>query len=177
MISERLVAWSKPIACVCVVSKPMSTENRLIVVATTSTIQIKRRRRRSTWTLKWEALFLRRNSTKPTSHLGSTRCTNTFLVKDIGVMSKEQTNQPNLGHADHPAWEQATSWVLYCLASCVDDHMLDYIREVKTPKEETVGKSQKDIRNKHDRKKASTPSRVEQHSIEGYVYQQLHIEY
>ena len=36
-------------------------------------------------------------------------------------------------HADHPAWEQAASRVMYCLASCVHDHML--IGEAKTPKE------------------------------------------
>ena len=36
-------------------------------------------------------------------------------------------NQPNLGQADHLTWEQAASRVLYYLASCVQDHMLDYI--------------------------------------------------
>ena len=30
---------------------------------------------------------------------------------------------------------QATSCVLYCLASCVHNHMLGYIRDSKTPKE------------------------------------------
>ena len=44
-------------------------------------------------------------------------------------------NQPNSTHADYPAWEQAASRVLYCLASCVHDHMLRYIRDSKTPKE------------------------------------------
>ena len=44
-------------------------------------------------------------------------------------------NQPNPTHVDHPAWEQAVSLVLYCLASCVHDHILGYIREAKTPKE------------------------------------------
>ena len=44
-------------------------------------------------------------------------------------------NQPNPTHADYPAWEQAASRVLYCLASCVHDHMLGYIREAKTPKQ------------------------------------------
>ena len=44
-------------------------------------------------------------------------------------------NQPNSTHADYPAWEQAASRVLYCLASCVHDHMPGYIRDSKTPKE------------------------------------------
>ena len=38
-------------------------------------------------------------------------------------------------YAGYPAWEQAASHVLYCLTSCVHDHMLVYIRESKTPKE------------------------------------------
>ena len=44
-------------------------------------------------------------------------------------------NQPNPTHVDRPAWEQTRSRVLYCLASCVHDHMLGYIREAKTSKE------------------------------------------
>ena len=44
-------------------------------------------------------------------------------------------NQPNPAHADHPGWEQVASCILYCLASCVHDHMLNYIREAKMPKE------------------------------------------
>ena len=78
-------------------------------------------------------------------------------------------NQLNQTHADLLAWEQATSHVLYFLASRVHDHMLGYIREGKMAKE---GKSQKDI----CRKKASTPPRVEQHSTKGYVQWQLHLE-
>ena len=42
---------------------------------------------------------------------------------------------PNSMHKDFPAWEQATSRVLYCFASCVSDQLLSYIWEVKTPKE------------------------------------------
>ena len=37
-----------------------------------------------------------------------------------------------LGYA---TWEQAASHVMYCLATCVHDHMLGYIREAKSPKE------------------------------------------
>ena len=43
--------------------------------------------------------------------------------------------QTNPTHADYPSWEQVASRVLYCLASCVHDHMMGYIREAKTPKE------------------------------------------
>ena len=46
-----------------------------------------------------------------------------------------QENQPNLAHADHPAWEQAASRMLYCLASYVHDNMLGYIWEAKMLKE------------------------------------------
>ena len=38
-------------------------------------------------------------------------------------------------HKDFPTWEQGASRVLYCLMSCVHGKMLDYIRDVKTPKE------------------------------------------
>ena len=43
--------------------------------------------------------------------------------------------QPNPTHIDYPAWKQAASRVLYCLASCVHEHMIDYIQEAKTSKE------------------------------------------
>ena len=36
---------------------------------------------------------------------------------------------------DFPAWEQAASKFLYCLTSCVHDHMLGYIGDTKTSKE------------------------------------------
>ena len=61
-------------------------------------------------------------------------------------------SQPSPTHADHLAWEQATSRVLYCLTSFVHDY-----------KEIGVGEPQKDICGKHNRMKASTPPRVEQH--------------
>ena len=49
----------------------------------------------------------------------------------------EGTNEvaPETGHKDFPVWEQGTSRVLYCLASCVHNQMLGYIRDAKTPKE------------------------------------------
>ena len=42
---------------------------------------------------------------------------------------------PEPTHTDFPAREQASSTVLYCLASCVHDQMLDYIWDAKTLKE------------------------------------------
>ena len=44
-------------------------------------------------------------------------------------------DQPGPTAPKYATWEQATSRVMYCLAICVHDHMLDYIREAKTPKE------------------------------------------
>ena len=38
-------------------------------------------------------------------------------------------------HKDFLAWEQVACRVLYCLASCVHDQMLGYIRDAKTLKE------------------------------------------
>ena len=42
---------------------------------------------------------------------------------------------PDFTHRDFLAWEQSASRVLYCIASSVDDQLLSYIRDVKTPKE------------------------------------------
>ena len=38
-------------------------------------------------------------------------------------------------HKDFLAWEEGESRVLYCLASCVHDQMLGYIKDAKMPKE------------------------------------------
>ena len=35
----------------------------------------------------------------------------------------------------YATWEQAASHVMYCLVTCVHDHMLGYIRDAKMPKE------------------------------------------
>ena len=45
------------------------------------------------------------------------------------------TDQPGLETPAYATWEQAASRVLYCLATCVHDHMLCYIRDAKTPNE------------------------------------------
>ena len=43
--------------------------------------------------------------------------------------------KPETTHANYPTWEQGASRVLYCLATCVHDHMLSHVRDAKTPKE------------------------------------------
>ena len=37
-------------------------------------------------------------------------------------------------HRYFPAWEQSSSRILYCFASCVGEQHLSYIRDAKTPK-------------------------------------------
>ena len=44
-------------------------------------------------------------------------------------------DKPGLTTPEYVTWEQAASRVLYCLATCVHDHMLSHIRDAKTPKE------------------------------------------
>ena len=44
-------------------------------------------------------------------------------------------DQPVETAPKYATWEQAASRVMYCLATCVHDHMLSCIRETKTPKE------------------------------------------
>ena len=44
-------------------------------------------------------------------------------------------DKPETTHANYPTWEQGASQVLYCLTTCVHDHMLSHIRDAKTPKE------------------------------------------
>ena len=43
--------------------------------------------------------------------------------------------QPIIMAPEYATWEPATSRVMYCLATCVHDHMLNYIREANMPKE------------------------------------------
>ena len=44
-------------------------------------------------------------------------------------------NKPDITTANYPTWEQGASRVMYCLATCVHDHMLSHIRDAKKPKE------------------------------------------
>ena len=44
-------------------------------------------------------------------------------------------DQPVVTAPEYTTWEQAASRVMYCLATCVHDHMLGYIREAKMLKE------------------------------------------
>ena len=39
-------------------------------------------------------------------------------------------------NTEYSTWEQAASRVMYYLATCVHHHMLGYIQQVETPKEE-----------------------------------------
>ena len=36
-------------------------------------------------------------------------------------------NKPDITNANYPTWEQGASRVMYCLATCVHDHMLSHI--------------------------------------------------
>ena len=82
-------------------------------------------------------------------------------------------NKPEITHANYPTWEQGTSRVLYCLTTCVHDHMLSHIRDAKTPKE-TWENLKKDFLREHIRAQASTPARVEQHATKRNVRDGLH---
>ena len=44
-------------------------------------------------------------------------------------------DQPIITDPEYATWEQASSRIMYCLATCVHDHMLSHIRDAKTPKE------------------------------------------
>ena len=60
------------------------------------------------------------------------------------------TDQPIKTAPQYATWVQAASRVMYCLATCVHDHMLCYICDAKGG----VGKSTKDFRGKHNHKEA-----------------------
>ena len=51
------------------------------------------------------------------------------------VLELHQENKLEITHANYPTWEQGASRVLYCLATCLHDHMLSHIRDAKKPKE------------------------------------------
>ena len=60
-----------------------------------------------------------------------------YLVRQgyWSYINDTQKNRPGPKNVDYSTWEQATSRVMYCLATCVHDHMLSHIRDAKTPKE------------------------------------------
>ena len=35
----------------------------------------------------------------------------------------------DITNVDYPTWQQGPNWVIYCLATCVYDHMLSHIRD------------------------------------------------
>ena len=44
-------------------------------------------------------------------------------------------NKPEITNVNYPMWDQGASRVMYCLATCVHDHMLSHIQDTKMPKE------------------------------------------
>ena len=114
----------------------------------------------STWTLRWEALFLQKSSTEPTSHLGSTGCTNTLLAKAIGVMLKEQTKINPTQHM--PIIQLGASNEPCVVMPCIMrpwSHARLHSRGQNAKR--GMGEPQEDICGEHNRRKASTPTRVE----------------
>ena len=69
--------------------------------------------------------------------LGHTSCTYIYLLGHGYWSYVEGANEvaPKTTHKDFLAWEQGESKVLYCLVSCMQDHMLSYMRDAKSPKE------------------------------------------
>ena len=62
---------------------------------------------------------------------------NQYLVNQgyWSYINDAQENKPEITNANYPTWEQGVSWVMYCLATCVHEHMLSQIRDAKMPKE------------------------------------------
>ena len=52
-------------------------------------------------------------------------------IREAKKIKGAQENQPNRTTLEYATWEQAASRVMYCLATCVHDHMLGYFREAK----------------------------------------------
>ena len=50
-------------------------------------------------------------------------------------IKRAHEHQPDLMAPEYATWEQDTSRIMYCLVTCVHDHMLGYIHEAKMPKE------------------------------------------
>ena len=102
---------------------PVFTKNWLIVIATTCTVRITKKKKKFNMNTQmgtsWEYKM------------------HQYLVGQgyWSYVEGVHKNQPNPAHANHPTWEQAVSRVLYCLGSCIHDHTPGYIRDVKTPKE------------------------------------------
>ena len=68
---------------------------------------------------------------------------------------------PEPTHKDFPAWEQSTSRVLYCFASCVGEQLLSYVRDAQTPKGAWEN-LQEGFRREYHNSEASAPTGVEQ---------------
>ena len=163
-----IVCWFKPILCVVLTLRFM--KNRPIVVAVTLQSSYHKEEEENLL----QTPFPMKNLTKTISHLGKDApitCQPRLL--ELYQRSSRKSTQP--GTCRLPCMGASDESVLYCFASSVHVHMLGYIRETKTPKE-AWGGPQKDICGQHNRMKTSTLPRVEQHSTEGYVHRQLHLE-
>ena len=53
----------------------------------------------------------------------------------LSYIKGAQENKPNPTDVEYATWELVASRVVYCLATCVHEHMLGYIWEAKTSKE------------------------------------------
>ena len=80
----------------------------------------------------------------------------------------------DLTHEDFPAWKQAASRLMYYFTSSVSDHLLNHIRDAKTPKEGCVDKLEKGFCHKHHCPKVTTQTWVEQCLTERHVDGRLH---
>ena len=77
-----------------------------------------------------------------------------------GYVNDTLQKKSDITNANYRMWEQGASWVMYWLTTCVHDHMLNHIRDTKTPKE-ACENLKKMFAAKNDRSQASTLTRVE----------------
>ena len=120
----------------CVVSNLVFMKNQMIVVAATYKVRIKEKKKKFDMNTQMGSALLTEKLDR-TNFVSWEYKMHQYLVSQgyWSYVEGANKNQPNPTHADHPSWEQPVSQVLYCLASCIHDHMLGYIREAKTPKE------------------------------------------
>ena len=120
--------------------------------------------------------------------------TNGSLNRNDFASWEHMTTKSKPIQIDYPRWEQVATWVLYCLVTCVQNHILGYIRDVKTSKEAwdnycletcvhaqlhrvwSVGKPQKYFHCQHDCWNAIYLARSQQFLIKRYVCFGLRIE-
>ncbi len=61
---------------------------------------------------------------------------NQYLVSQgyWGYIKGSHDKKPNITNTNYPKWEQGAIRVMYCLETCVHDHMLGHIWDAKAPK-------------------------------------------